>query len=265
MHLHALDYVLWVATPLLQGCVIYFLRKRELASEFPIFYAYNILQFTTDILLLFVVRVSYTAYFYFYWSVVVATVLMTFALVDELFRLAFHSYDALQSVGSKILRWILLLMFLGACGLVFTLPSLRGSSSFAEIILLADRCARIMLCLWAVLLIIGSPLMRISPRSMLFGIALGVFIFAFSKIVVDTIFLSRAGPSHLGSRISTCVYLMSCVLWIFYAAYGEGLPVYEPLLGVVDSDELNAADDEDNQPLIELINETVERYLRNPS
>ena len=118
MHLHALYYVLWVATPLLQCCVIYFLRKRELASEFPIFYAYNILQFTTDILLLFFFRVSYMAYFFFYCSVVVATLLMTFSLFYELFRLAFHSYDALQSVGSKILRWILLLMFLGACGLV---------------------------------------------------------------------------------------------------------------------------------------------------
>ena len=126
MHLHALDYVLWVATPTLQGCVIYFLRKRGLASQFPIFYFYNILQFTTDILLLWVLRISYTVYFYCYWAVVAAVVLLTFAVIDELFRLAFRAYAAFQTVGAKIFRWILLVMVLGACGLVFTLPHLTG-------------------------------------------------------------------------------------------------------------------------------------------
>ena len=135
---------------------------------------HNILQLTTDILLLCVERVSYRAYFYFHWFVIAATVLLTFALVDELFRLGFRGYDALQSVGSKVLRWVLLFMFLSACGLMFTLPSLRDSLNLGELILLADRCARIMLCLSSLLLIIGSPLVRISSRSMLFGIALGV-------------------------------------------------------------------------------------------
>jgi hypothetical protein len=215
MHLHALDYVLWVATPSLQGCVIYFLRKRGLASEFPLFYAYNILQFTTDIFLLCVERISYTVYFYAYWVVTATTVALTFALIDELFRLAFRNYGALKSVGSQIFRWILLLAFLAAFGMALTLPSVRGTVSYADFILMADRCARIMLCLWALLLVIGSSFMRIAPRSMLFGIALGVVIFAFSKIVVDSFVLSHASSSHLGSRINSCMHLMAavCRVW----------------------------------------------------
>ena len=263
MHLHALDYVLWVATPTLQGCVIYFLRKRGLASQFPIFYFYNILQFTTDILLLWVLRISYTVYFYCYWAVVAAVVLLTFAIIDELFRLAFRAYAAFQTVGAKIFRWILLVMVLGACGLVFTLPHLHGAADFGELILMVDRCARIMLCLWALLLIIGSPLMRISPRSVLFGIALGVLVFAFAKIVIDTLFLSHAGDNQLAGRIDSFMYLASCALWTFYAACGEGLPVYEPLLGVSNSLQQDASGDDDKRSLMETINNTVDEMLRN--
>jgi hypothetical protein len=265
MHLHALDYVLWVATPSLQGCVIYFLRKRGLASEFPLFYAYNILQFTTDIFLLCVERISYTFYFYSYWVVTAATVVLTFALIDELFRLAFRNYDALRSVGSQVFRWILLVAFLAAVGMALTLPSARGTVSYADFILMADRCARIMLCLWALLLVIGSSFMRISRRSMLFSIALGIVIFAFSKIVIDSFVLSHAGPSHLGSRINSCMYMASCTIWLFYAAYGEGLPIYEPLLGVPNSDQNDTQENEDNRSLLDVINDTVDRYLQHPS
>jgi hypothetical protein len=252
-----------VVTPLFQACVIYFLRKRGLASQFPYFYAFNILQCTTDVFLLCVVRLSYRVYFYSYWVAIAATVGLTFALVDELFRLAFRNYDALRDVGSKVFRWVLLLVFLGAFAMAFTFPGMRSSVGFADSILIADRCARIMLCLWAVILVVGSSYMRISRRSMLFGIALGIVFFAFTRVLIDSVALSHFGSAMLANRFNSCMYLTSCVLWLAYAAYGEGLPVQQLPPG--GSYYAESSLEEENRPLMELINDTVDRYLRNPS
>jgi hypothetical protein len=224
LHLRTIDYALWIATPCVLGGVLIFLRKRGLATEFPIFYGYLIFQIVTDILLLTIERLSYTVYYYTYWATTALGVLFTFALIDELFRIAFRNFTAVRNLGSYIFRWGVLLLLFAAFATAAGFPHTDGRYGISGVVLMSDRVARAMLCLMAMLLLLGARNLYIPIRSTLFGIALGFFIYMFGKVVLDSITLQHFSRVRITSRINTMVYISSCFLWMFYARYGSRLP-----------------------------------------
>lgn len=224
MHLHALDYVLWMAAPFLQVFVLFFMHKRGLAAQLPFFYGYVIYQAITDIYLLIVERYSYVAYFYSYWIVTALTVLFTFAINFELFRAAFRSFTAVRNVGTSIFRWGTLVILVAAFLTPFAVRHGSHSNDFIQPILVADRGARAMLCLLTVLLLLGARHLRLSRRSILYGVAMGFVVYMMAKVVLDSIAIRHLAPPLTVTRISSAFYLFSCALWLSYAAYGDKLP-----------------------------------------
>ncbi len=61
MHLQALDYVLWVLVPCLQGSVLFLLHRRGLARQFPFFYWYTLFEIVSDVYLLIAERLLVSA------------------------------------------------------------------------------------------------------------------------------------------------------------------------------------------------------------
>jgi hypothetical protein len=225
MHLHALDYVLWVAVLCVQGGLILVLHRRGLSRTFRFFYYYNLLQFTSDLYLIVAHRVSYAVYFYSYWIVIALTVLLTFALIDEFFRLAFRSYAASRDLGEQVFRWAALLLLFAAAAMVLALPQQRAPGDWAmAVILNADRIARLMLLLLTVLLLLGARYLGIPSRSPLYGFTLGLSLFTLEKIACDSLALRWRAFNHAASRVNTLTYLISCVVWLAYARYGTPLP-----------------------------------------
>ncbi len=224
MHLHALDYVLWVITPCLQVWVLVFLRRRGLVYQFPFFYWYTIFQVASDLYLLATERVSYRLYFYSYWIAAAISVLFTFALIDELFRIAFRNLAAIRNLGSYVFRWGTGILLLAACINAFSSSSDTRFVGVSGTILLVDRTARAMLCLLALLLLLGARSLRIPARSTLFGITLGFVIYMFSKVLLDTIAIKHFQNANVITRMSAVAYLTSCLLWLLYTAYGVELP-----------------------------------------
>jgi hypothetical protein len=256
VHLHALDYVLWVAAPCLQVCVLFFMHRRGLAAQLPFFYAYTIFQAITDIYLLVVERSSYRAYFYSYWIVTSLTVLFTFAIILELFRAAFRDFAGIRDVGTLVFRWGALLVLIAAFLTAFAFSHDTDFGEFSESILIADRSARAMLCLLGVLLLLGARHLRLSRRNILYGIAMGFVVYMLAKVVLDSMSLMHLAPALLVTRLSSAIYLSSCVLWIIYAACGDKLP--EPIVAPVQADHLY-----DGKNLIDVINSIVEKSMRN--
>lgn len=258
LRLHAFDYVLWMATPCLQGCVLFFLRKRRVSIQFPIFYNYTAFQILTALLLLAVESGSYFYYYYSYWTVAAISVLFTFALIDELFRVAFRNFIAIRNLGSSVFRWGTSLLLLGAVAATLSFTRDQRIGGLSSLILVCDRSARGMIFLLAVLLLLGARYLHIPARSCLFGIALGFVTFMFFKVFVDSAILQRFSPNYAASRVNSIVYLSSCVLWILYAKYGALLPDRllrdKPLMP-----EGRAAA---GQPLIEVINAMVEHSMQ---
>jgi hypothetical protein len=254
VRLHALDYVLWVAAPCLQAFVLFCMHKRGLAAQLPFFYAYTIFQVVTDVYLLIVDHFSYVTYFYSYWIVTALTVLFTFAIFLELFRLAFRYFAAIRNVGTAVFCWGVLLVFVAAL-----LTALRQNTSFGgviESILIADRSARLMLCLLAVLLLLGARHLGISRRSILYGIAMGFVVYMLAKVVLDSVALMHLASGPIVRHLSSVFYLSACALWLIYAACADNLP---------DSVNEQWPTDRfpDGQHLIDQINSIVEESMRN--
>lgn len=257
MRLHALDYVLWAAAPALQVCVLYFMHRRGLAARLPYFFAYLIFQTVSDVYLLAADRYSYAVYFYSYWTGTALTVLFTFAIILELFRAAFHSFAALRNVGVQIFRWAALLVLIAA--ILTSVAIRRGgqSSGVIEAILITDRSARAMLCLLTLLLLLGARHLRLSQRSILYGIAMGFVVYMLAKVALDSLLILHLEHSHTIARISSGFYLFSCMLWLMYAAYGDKLA--EIAVPVAHTDHFP-----EGQTLMDRINSIVEEAMRNP-
>jgi hypothetical protein len=258
LRLHAFDYVLWIAAPCLQGCVLYYLRKRGLSSQFPMFCKYMVFQIVTDALLLIVQPISYWLYYYVYWTITAVSVLVTFALIDELFRLAFRNFSAIRNLGSSIFRWGTSVLLLGAITATLSFTHDQKLSGLSSLILAADRGARGMICLLALLLLLGARYLRIPTLSCLFGIALGFVTYTFFKVFVDSAILQHVSSAHAISQVNSIVYLSSCVLWIFYAKNGIPLPDHQ-LREESSMPEGRAAT---GQPLLEVINSMVEHSMQ---
>lgn len=261
MQLRALDYLLWLSAPVVLSCALIFLRKRGLAAEFPIFHGYLIFQIVTDILLMAIERVSYALYYYTYWVIAALGVLFTFALIDELFRVAFRNFVAVRNVGSYIFRWGMLLLLLAAAGSALGLPHAEGPYGISRLVLFGDRGARAMLCLLAMLLLLGARYLHIPASSTLFGIALGFVIYMFAKVVLDSFALRHFSYAGVINRINSAIYLSSCALWMFYARYGSRLPYRSATsassFSAAEGDPLSG-----RRPLLEALNTLVEESMR---
>jgi hypothetical protein len=219
--LHTFDYVLWLTCPCLQSGLLIVMHRRRKVSEFPFFYTYTIWQVVSVIFLVCVERFSYSVYYYSYWAVSLVSVATAFALIDELFRLAFRRFAALRDLGRIVFRWAVIMVLFVA--LVNAMDS-RHAPVFdrvSALVLIADRSARTMLCGLVILLLLGGRYLLISPRSLLFGISLGVAMFTSVKVIVVSLMLQQLHRTHLLNRINTLAYILSCLVWLAYFALAE--------------------------------------------
>jgi hypothetical protein len=261
MHLHVLDYVLWLTSPCLQVGVLIVMRRRGLDREFPLFFAYTILQVVSDAFLVGMERISYRVYFYSYWIVAVLCVLISFALIDELFKTAFQRFAALRDVGETVFHWAVVVVVLAAVVVALASRHMPQNQRLSEGILITDRSARAMLCGLVILLLVGSAHLGISRRGLLFGIALGFAILTLTKVVLDTVALRRPWL-YLGlGRINSVVYICACAIWLSYATL-SGRHRVIPAGHSEEFDPASVADDAPAGTALDAINSMVERKFR---
>jgi hypothetical protein len=260
MQLHVLDYVLWLTSPCLQVGVVIVMRRRGLHRDFPFFFKYNILQVISEATLVTLERLSYSVYFYSYWVIAVLCVLISFALINELFKAAFRPFAALYKVGEIIFRWAVVVGLLVAAADILFFRHIR-LSSIIEGILVADRGARAMLCALVILLLLGCRYLRIFRRDLLFGISLGIAIFTFTKVIMDSVILRWRIPLLVFGRIGMTAYISACVIWLAYVT----LAVQPPVVEARASDRFDPVLTADKAPhgtTLDALNDMVERTLQ---
>ena len=257
MQLHVLDYVLWLTTPCLQVVVAVVMRRRGLDRDFPFFFTYTILQVVSEATLITMQRLSYSVYFYSYWIIAVLCILISFALIEELFKVAFRQFAGLCALGEIVFRWavVVALLVSASASLFFCHTRL---SRLSQGILVADRSARAMLCALAILLLMGCRYLRISRRDLLFGIALGFAIFTLTKAVLDSVALGWHIPVLVFGRINMAAYISACVIWLGYVTLAARHPAFEPR-AFDQLDPLLTADDTPRANRLEILNGVVER------
>ena len=88
--------------------------RHGLDRDFPFFFKYTVLQVVSVALLVIVQRLSPCAYFYSDWIVAALCVLISFAVIDELFKAAFQQFAALRDLGKIAPRWAMVVVLLAA-------------------------------------------------------------------------------------------------------------------------------------------------------
>ncbi len=262
MHFSLIDYMLWLPSALFQVGVVVSLFRRGLHREYPYFFNYTILQVLTVAFLLCVQRSPYL-YYYGYWGISAVSVLISFAVLQEIFKDAFRPYEALRDLSVILFRWsILVLLLVGGMWAINTVRSDQPDLINA-VILLADRSVRLMQCGLVFFLLFFSEYLGISRRHVLFGIALGFGLYASVNMLAATGMAHSGFHASVLRRINCAAYDMAAFLWLGYTALA---PVRTSAKSGARSPEWNyALEDAKFQPpadsLLDTMDRTVERLL----
>jgi len=265
MHLRLIDYVLWFFAPTIQLGVLVAMYRRGLHREYPSFFNYIILQAASDPILAVLMKSSYAFYYWGYWISAALSALVSFAVLQEIFKSAFRPYEALRDLSVILFRWSALVILLVAG--MWAISSIRTDQvdMLRNSIFLVDRSIRLMQCGLVFFLLLFSEYLGISRRSMLFGIALGFGLFASVSMLVSA-GMSHPWVAHLAIMrwIKSATYDLAVVLWMGYTLFA---PVRsEATLTMVRSKEWNDALENAHQQagadsLLDNMDRTVERLL----
>jgi hypothetical protein len=270
MHLRLADYVLWYATPLIQAGVLVAMFRRGLHREYPFFFNYTLLQVISVPVLAGLFYRSYAVYYYAYWVNTGLSVLISFAVLQEIFKDAFKPYENLRDLSLILFRWCALVVLL--VGVMWAINAGRGADingTVTDMMMLADRSLRLMQCGLVFFLILFSSYLGLPHRSLLFGISLGFGFFAAVNMLVATA-VTRHGmlSGSALSRINSVAYLVSVCIWLGYTMATAPVTSQATADSFVRTKDWNVALDEvrvlQADSLLDTMDRTVERLLYPP-
>jgi hypothetical protein len=272
MRMHAIDYVLWCLTPVLMTAIAACMYRRRLHREFPYFFNYVVFQLVT-FLVEFPLR-NWDNYFYVYWTLTALSIVVSFAVLLEIFRDAFRPYEALRDLSVILFRWCALVVLLVAG--MWAITSWRGNQvdnitdNITNAIFLVDRSVRMMQCGLVLFMLLFSEYLGIQRRNVLFGIATGFGFFAAVNMLVMTALSHRSFLSRSSlSRISGGAYVVSMLIWLAYTALPSTVRVGAKTAAEATQKWDHALDDARNgvpvTSLLDSMEETVERLLYHSS
>lgn len=216
MHLRLIDYALWLSTPVLLGGVLVVMWRRGFNKDYPYFFNYIILQALSDPILALIDSRSYTAYYYAYYVHLGLSFLISFMVLQEIFKDAFRPYEALRDLSAILFRWSALVILLVAVMWAINATQKSEADWLMNMILVADRSLRMMQCGLVFFLLLFGTYLGIPHRSLLFGISVGFGLFAAVNMLVAT-FASHQGISSAAlSRANSIAYLTVVVIWLSY-------------------------------------------------
>ena len=248
--LKLLWYYLWIAPHLLQIGIAGIMFQRKLIRLFPYFFAYTCFEVFEFGLLLASDRfhIGKVSYFSLYSVTAVVSTILRFGIILEILRQLSSSYAVLERVLKPLFRWVTIGLLIAALALAVYAGGDRSNRSWFVMNML-DRTALILQMGLLAGLFSFSRYLTLSWRNQVFGIALGLGVYATVDLVAAAI-LSQTGFLYatLLDYTSMAAYQCSVLIWIFYLLRRER----------------NRSDDVSDLPThhdVEAWNEELERLL----
>ncbi len=224
----AAEFVFWA----LLGFLFW---KRDSQTRFPAMSAYLVLRLiSAPILLVLLFGQSqhwfndycFVAYFFAYWAVYLASAIMLFFVTVEVFQSALSMFSGLKKFGVVVFRWAAVVSVIVSVSTI--------SFAHRDILLIPALAYRLMrsvsileLCLLAFLCLSMNAL-RLSPRDLAFGIALGFGLMSSNDFVVASLISRNTSLTDPLQFVSEGMTLVSLAIWIAYSALPE--PVRKPMV-----------------------------------
>jgi hypothetical protein len=228
MYPHSLLWhYLWIAPHILQVIIAVVMIRRRLIREFPMFLAYTIFEVVQGGALFILdhsARVSPYQYWEVYWVVQGVTIALRFAVIYEIFSHVFRPYPALRELSQILFRWATVVLVLVAVAVAAYAPG-NGTHLIVSGIKIVARTASLVQSGLLVFLFLFSSYFRLSWRSYVYGIAVGMGIFASVDLATSAIRAASeiAEGSHAFNFLSMAVYHCCVLIWLVYMLAPESV------------------------------------------
>lgn len=146
------------------------------------FFSYNVFQVISHLVMFVLWKSSYSAYYAGYWTNSAIGIFLGFAVIREIFLVAFKPYEALREFGEMIFSWCLLVLVITALLTAF-MQSEPSSDRIYIALSTGERSVRILQCGLVFFIFMFSRYLGIKPKHQLFGIALGFGTFACIEMI----------------------------------------------------------------------------------
>jgi hypothetical protein len=217
LFLKLLRYYLWIAPHLLQIGIAGVMFRRQFVRLFPWFFAYTCYEvagfaflFSSEI---FKFNAGYAS---FYSITAVVSTVLRFGVILEILRHLASKYVVLDRVLKPLFRWITSGLLIAALALALYAEGNR-TNHWWFVVSMLDRTAFILQTGILAGLFLFSRYLTLSWRNHVFGIALGLGIYATVTLTTSAI-SAQAGYWHaeLLDNISMAAYQCSTFVWLFY-------------------------------------------------
>lgn len=224
-----LHYFVWCGGAFALAALISAMIYKRQRTSFPWFFQYAIYQAIVIVLLFSVYHfASYPTYYFTYWTTAAIGTVFGFAVLHEIYRVAFKPYPALQQLGSLLFRWGALVVLIFA-GVMAISNSASTVNAVTDAILTLERSIRLMQCGMVLLLVFFSRHLGLSFRHPVMGISAGFGTVAAVNLILVSL---RTGGWLLNdsvfSLVNTSSYLTVIAAWTGYMLAPE--PARRPVL-----------------------------------
>src|SRR3954470_7810314 len=104
MHPTPFHYVRWLTPQFISVLLVWSMMRSQLKGKYPVFFWYTCLQLVR-FAVLFAVRDSRLAYFFAYWALEAFDVVVTLAVIHEIYAAVFSAYPGLRRAGTAMFHW----------------------------------------------------------------------------------------------------------------------------------------------------------------
>lgn len=202
----------------LQVCLAAVLLIKQAWGKFPLFVAYSLLNLSESVVL-YMLMGHRQAYFYSHFVGEAIAVILGVAVVYEIFGYLFSLYPGLRRVALLNLYGAVVLLLVLAGTVLYTHTPI-GKNGVVQALLLVEEAARIIEVGLVTLLFVFSTVFGLHWRQPVFGITLGVGIYAVIRLLmlVAAPHVGLTGPLALVNAIG---FDCSMLIWLGYMLVPE--------------------------------------------
>ena len=169
---------------IMSSTVLCIMARRNLRTKFPLFFTLIGLNALSALIILATFEFAHSQYFYVYWSLSTLVMVLSFAVMYEVFVAMLKPYSAVIDLAKTLFCWAGL--FLLAAGFLTALVTSGPSSSKMVVAVdLCDRCVHMMQCGLLMLIVLLEKRLNFSWRSSPMAIALGLGSTAAADLIVS--------------------------------------------------------------------------------
>ena len=198
----------------MQGLLVLACLVKKSWRQFPVFSIYMFVTYAGG-LISYAIHKHGLAYFYTFWIFEAVGIVLGLAVVREIFANLFSPHPALRKLAKMIFRVVMTGLIVLAAAILYARSG--DAIGIANAVLLAAGAARIVEVGAIMFLFLSTSAFGLHWRQNVFGIALGLGMYAAVELVTVT-FMTRVTPAiaQVLSLIHSLAFDFSLLVWLGY-------------------------------------------------